>query len=1279
MFASRSNCRNKITIKINAGFTLIEVIITLILVGFLSAVGGMAIVQAVQGYMMTRDNSAMTQKAQLAISRITREIVEMINMPADSTATSLSISNVNGDRTIGLDSGALKIAFGTDPLSGGDILLDNVNALTLTYYSRDASGNAVTSSTWLTSSDITTLTNIDISLQVSRRDGGSLAFANRVAPRNNKNQGGAAPAALPPTAPTYGSGSCFVATAAYGDASHPMVLLLKDFRDRFLLPWKGGRWLTAKYYLCGPLAADLIHDRPFIMWVVRCLLFPIVALTFFLIYAPLALPLLLLISAIITGAFFSTLKRKKISVGPAAVLKPRGSILIGMIITMVVMTVLGAAMLPLFTSAYMDQVYADQGRKTYFLAESGFRYAASQFLNAGNEAARLTAMTNMNNKTCTLLDNVGSFTIRVYPYWFKSLAASAGANALAVQVHGTIPQEFGTGFSAGQIKVGSTYYSYGSGGGSGSTITFNLSSALPSAVAAGLDVQLVTAPGSSQSLSKGGNLGLGATGTGVFPTLNGNFILNPTPAGVASGAVFNYQKKEGNLLKNVTLSDGTKNANWTSAISVTTANNVILDKYLRLSSTATVGGSTREVIYNVPVGWMAGGGELGKAKAIDAFGNDANWFTAQGMGAHTTSSGAMQVTSVVNPAGATGLGTFLGGLLGWGGNGFWGFNAFNWGSTNANLAQAWMDAGGSLSYDLQVKVKNTGPYFMAGLGFRMANNSDSSDLYQYGVSFVRARQTRSKFWFFGWSDYSQNSDMPSALIPAALYPSSPETGSTYSCGTLMSCQDQYSDPAIILWQRTGPATGTGAFKLLAYHILTDSDGVLTGTSPNFRLKDWSSLMVRLIEGYELPFTLGLVDASSRHLKYGDTIRNSSGAKTARVIGTPIITTNWGGAGSTVGAGRLILTNVTGGGFSNGEDLYLDGGTGSAYARASGALAAAKANYIMVYYSDNKAAVAGNTIQADTTRIGNARDGAVFLAGNAWPPDDWTDRAAGNDYFTLVQWNYPVTVTDTATATYQFNGFNNNGSYDNNTGYEVAKIVDGNDNTYGRDNNNNHYVTLTGNTCTGTNLGTITRVTIAYRGTSDRTSTSDIYQRFVPYFGGTTAGANYNQANSDFHAEGSPGWSQEFDITNGVNAPGTWSWSDVQNLDLRWITIRPVTGRLNTYAVRITVTYTNTSTTLTPTLDTTADGQGNVASFVPALNGTDLYQAVIKTEALDSKAWTSSSAATDFTGDAIALSTAGCTPSTTDCYADDGSYTYYDDFAIQLETKSGSGFLPPIQQ
>jgi hypothetical protein len=566
---------------------------------------------------------------------------------------------------------------------------------------------------------------------------------------------------------------------------------------------------------------------------------------------------------------------------------------------------------------------------------------------------------------------------------------------------------------------------------------------------------------------------------------------------------------------------------------------------------------------------------------------------------------------------------------------------------------------------------------------------------------------------------------------------------------LQRCQDQYSDPAIILWQRTGPATGAGAFKLLAYRILTASDGVLTGTAPNFRLKDWSSLMVRLIEGYELPFTLGLVDGSGRHLKYGDTIKNLAGTKTARVIGTPVITANWGGNNSAAAAGRLILTNVTGSGFSNGEDLYIEGATGSAYARASGAQAATKANYIMVYYSDDKTAAAGNTIQKDNIRIGNARDGADFVAGKAWPPDDWTDRTAGlptatppgNDYFTLVQWHYLTVGGALSLSVTPENGWSSSGGNLSRVAAYGAPITPsltsgwtrGTGWTYGTDylqrgsGNSTSSATHPVSTTAGAKYDvqmTIYRTTTnasatyTFGGVSggDISGTNGAYVDYGPTtFTATGSTTNFTiTGNSNWrgrltalsitphitaadqpvsHATLSIGTtynvavtvgsvtSGSFNYTIGGCTSGTCSATGSCNLTCTASNTNPLTfyspGIDNRFTISsISVTGADT---YTGTLDTTADGQGNAASFVPALNTTDLYQAVIKTSALNSTAWTSSSVAADFAGNAIALSTSGCTPSTSDCYAGAGSYSYYDDFGIQLDTKSGTGFLPPIQQ
>jgi hypothetical protein len=97
--------------------------------------------------------------------------------------------------------------------------------------------------------------------------------------------------------------------------------------------------------------------------------------------------------------------------------------------------------------------------------------------------------------------------------------------------------------------------------------------------------------------------------------------------------------------------------------------------------------------------------------------------------------------------------------------------------------------------------------------------------------------------------------------------------------------------------------------------------------------------------------------------------------------------------------------------------------------------------------------------------------------------------------------------------------------------------------------------------------------------------------------------------------------------------------------------------------------------LADTLNTSADSQGNQASYVPAVYSNDFYKAVVKTGALVSPAWNSSATYQTFLdggGDSIALVTSSSAPNA-------GATTFYDDFAVQLDMKAGVGFMPPIQQ
>ena len=80
--------------------------------------------------------------------------------------------------------------------------------------------------------------------------------------------------------------------------------------------------------------------------------------------------------------------------------------------------------------------------------------------------------------------------------------------------------------------------------------------------------------------------------------------MDPVPTGLSDGLSFRYERRDGTTLKNITLADSTKV--WKN-FTVPTSTYIILQKFLRISSTGTIGTAYREVIYNVPLGWLSGG------------------------------------------------------------------------------------------------------------------------------------------------------------------------------------------------------------------------------------------------------------------------------------------------------------------------------------------------------------------------------------------------------------------------------------------------------------------------------------------------------------------------------------------------------------------------------------------------------------------------------------------------------------------------------------------------
>ena len=147
------------------------------------------------------------------------------------------------------------------------------------------------------------------------------------------------------------------------------------------------------------------------------------------------------------------------------------------------------------------------------------------------------------------------------------------------------------------------------------------------------------------------------------------------------------------------------------------------------------------------------------------------------------------------------------------------------------------------------------------------------------------------------------------------------------------------------------------------------------------------------------------------------------------------------------------------------------------------------------------------------------------------------------------------------VTYYFNAYDSGGEeWESNPSY----MVDGFDDRYAVASGIGDVQLLTGNTCAGTNLGTITKVELRAFAASG-TDYDDVYLR--PVFPLTGDGDN--------HDIGSLGgeWSAYIDITSDTNAPETWSWTNVQNLDCDVEDYGENLVRPRVSKVEIRVTYT----------------------------------------------------------------------------------------------------------
>lgn len=210
-----------LNIDTERGFTVLELIASLVLLGLLTAIFGMGLVAAMQSHEFSRYNVHLAQKSQTAMMRISRELRELTTIEAVNSGGDPFIiyrrtdpSNQQSTVRYGLhfDSAGDNLllytaldanigALNATTTGSGDILINHVRGFSLQYFQG--------SSPWTWGSDFELLSSIQVNLQLIRPEKPDRTedYSTVIHLRNTNNYGGAAPTTRPVSRDDY---SCFV-------------------------------------------------------------------------------------------------------------------------------------------------------------------------------------------------------------------------------------------------------------------------------------------------------------------------------------------------------------------------------------------------------------------------------------------------------------------------------------------------------------------------------------------------------------------------------------------------------------------------------------------------------------------------------------------------------------------------------------------------------------------------------------------------------------------------------------------------------------------------------------------------------------------------------------------------------------------------------------------------------------------------------------------------------------------------------------------------------------
>ena len=127
------------------------------------------------------------------------------------------------------------------------------------------------------------------------------------------------------------------------------------------------------------------------------------------------------------------------------------------------------------------------------------------------------------------------------------------------------------------------------------------------------------------------------------------------------------------------------------------------------------------------------------------------------------------------------------------------------------------------------------------------------------------------------------------------------------------------------------------------------------------------------------------------------------------------------------------------------------------------------------------------------------------------------------------------------------------------------VVDGDNTTYGQDNDEGYQMLLNSTNYTGGMSDTISSVEFRLYWWSN--NWDGTWPQMKPSYDGTNGSVF-----EDDDQGGGAAWTEWYDITEDTNAPATWTWSDIETLNLYLGMTRPSWGLIRPYIIELRVNY-----------------------------------------------------------------------------------------------------------